>query len=130
MWISEANKAGAARSGSWMNYLDWRARQHSFDGLAVSRFSPFTLTGAGQAARVTARRATANFFQVVGVQPSLGRSFVEGDDAAGAPGVVIASHEFWRRQLGSDPNALGRAVTLNGVPHAGQRASAWIPLPA
>jgi len=60
---------------------------------------------------------SANFFQVVGVQPSMGRAFAESDDKPGAPGVVIVSHEFWRLRLGSDPNALGRAITLDGVPH-------------
>ena len=116
-WVSEANKAGVSMSVSWMNYLDWRARQHSFDGLALSRESPFTLTGVGQAARVTGRRVTANFFQVVGVQPSMGRTFTGSDDKPGAAGVAIVSYEFWRRQLGSDPNALGGALTLDGKPH-------------
>jgi putative ABC transport system permease protein len=117
MWVSESNKAGVSMSVSWMNYLDWRARQHSFDGLALSRSSPFTLTGSGQATRVTGRRVTSNFFDVVGVQPSLGRGFAARDEVPGAAGVVIVSHEFWRRQLGSDPNALGRAMTLDGAPH-------------
>jgi putative ABC transport system permease protein len=117
LWVMETNKSGAGMSVSWMNYLDWRARQHSFDGLAVSRSSGFTLTGGAQAARLTGRRVTANFFQVVGVQPSMGRAFADTDDTPGAPGVVIVSHEFWRNRLGSDANALGRAVTLDGVPH-------------
>jgi putative ABC transport system permease protein len=117
MWVTEANKSGASMSVSWLNYLDVRARQHSFDGLAVSRINPSTLTGAGQAVRLTGRRVSANFFQVVGVQPSMGRAFAESDDKPGAPGVAIVSHEFWQLRLGSDPNALGRAITLDGVPH-------------
>ena len=117
MWVSESNKQGGSVSVSWMNYLDWRARQHAFAGLALSRSSPFTLTGTGQAVRVTGRSVTANFFQVIGVQPSLGRTFAESDDKAGAPAVTIVSHEFWRRQLGSDAAALGRAVMLNGKPY-------------
>jgi putative ABC transport system permease protein len=117
MFISEQNKAGNGISISWMNALDWRARQRTFEHLAVSRQSPFTLTGVGQAARVTGRRVTANFFPAVGVQPSMGRGFAETDDKPGAAAVVIVSHEFWRRQLGSDPNALGRGLTLDGQPH-------------
>jgi putative ABC transport system permease protein len=117
MWITEANKSGNSISVSWLNYLDWRARQHSFDGLAVSRFNQSTLTGAGQAVRLTGRRVSANFFQVLGIQPSTGRAFAERDETPGAPAVAIASHEFWRRRLGSDPNVLGRAITLDGVPH-------------
>jgi putative ABC transport system permease protein len=116
-WISEANPSGGIISVSWVDSLDWRARQHSFDGLAMSRHGSFTLTGVGQAERVVGRTVTANFFQVVGVQPSMGRTFADRDDVPGAPAVAIASHEFWRRQLGSDPNALGRAVTLDGRPY-------------
>jgi putative ABC transport system permease protein len=117
MFITEANKSGNSISVSWMNYLDWRARQHSFDGLAVSRNNQSTLTGAGQAVRLTGRRVSANFFQVVGVQPSMGRAFADRDDTPGAAAVAIVSHEFWQRRLGSDPNALGRAITLDGTPH-------------
>jgi putative ABC transport system permease protein len=117
MFVSEQNKAGIGMPISWMNSLDWRARQHAFDGLALSRHSAFTLTGVGQATRVTGRRVTANFFQVVGVQPSIGRGFAEADDTAGAAGVAIASYEFWRRQLGADANALGRSLTLDGQSH-------------
>ena len=117
MFITEANKSGNSISVSWLNYLDWRARQHSFDGLAVSRNNQSTLTGAGQAVRLTGRRVSANFFQVLGAQPSMGRAFAERDDMPGAPAVAIVSHEFWRLRLGSDPGALGRAITLDGVPH-------------
>jgi putative ABC transport system permease protein len=112
MWISESNSDGASVSVSWPNFLDWRARQRSFEGLALSRHGEFTLTGGGQARRVVARTITGNFFQVVGVQPSLGRGFRDGDDTAGAEPVAIVSHEFWRRQLNQDPAALGRALDL------------------
>jgi hypothetical protein len=88
MFITEQNKAGAGMSVSWMNSLDWRARQHSFYHLALSRHSPFTLTGVGQAVRVTGRRVTGNFFQAVGVQPSMGRGFADDDDKAGAAAMA------------------------------------------
>jgi len=112
LWISEGNKAGASISVSFPNFLDWRARQHSFEALALTRHNEFTLTGQGQARRVTARTVTANFFQIVGIQPVLGRTFVAKDDVPGASPVAIVSHEFWQRQLGRDNAALGRALNL------------------
>jgi putative ABC transport system permease protein len=117
-WVSEANTAGETVSVSWMNYLDWRARQHSFDALSASQNSAFTLTGSGQATRVAGRRVTANFFHVLGAEPALGRAFLEDEDRPGAPGAAIVSHEFWQRQLSADPNVLGRSLMLDGTPHA------------
>ena len=112
MWISEGNSDGRNVSVSWPNFLDWRARQRSFQGLALSRHSAFTLTGNGQARRVVGRTVTGNFFQTVGVQPALGRGFTEGDDKPGAEPVAIVSDEFWRRHLNSDRGALGRVLNL------------------
>jgi putative ABC transport system permease protein len=116
LWISEGNHDGASVSVSWLNFQDWRARAHSFDGLTLSRASSFTMTGRAQATRVTARTVTANFFQVLGVQPPVGRTFAESDDQPGAEPVTVVSHEFWRRELGSDPAALGRPIALGGRP--------------
>ena len=112
LWISEGNTRGNSISVSWPNFLDWRARQHSFEALGLSRGNEFTLTGHGQAQRVTARTVTANFFQIVGIQPVIGRPFMEKDDIPGASPVAIVSHEFWQRQLGRDDAALGRALNL------------------
>jgi predicted permease len=116
LWISEGNHEGASVSVSWRNFQDWRARAHSFDGLTLSRARSFTMTGRAQATRVTARTVTANFFQVLGVQPPVGRAFAESDDQPGAEPVTVVSHQFWRRELGSDPAALGRPIALGGRP--------------
>src|SRR3982751_3258588 len=117
VWMSEADPQGRSVSLSWPDFLDWRARQHSFEGMAASRGGSFTLTGLGQASRVTARTITSNFFPVIGVQPVLGRTFTEEEDVAGAPAVAIVSHDFWRTRLDGDASALGRALTLNGRPY-------------
>ena len=115
MWINETNGARAPISISWPNYLDWKARTRSFDTLAVSRASSFTWTGAGDGRRLVGRRVTANFFQALGVQPSLGRDFAERDDLPSAPPVAIVSDEFWRKDLGGAADAIGRTLTLDGL---------------
>jgi putative ABC transport system permease protein len=117
LWISEANGRGDVISASWMNYVDWRARAHAFDGMAASRGSSLDLTGIGQARRITGRMVTGNFFQTLGAQPSLGRVFGDADERPGADRVAIVSDEFWRRQLNGDRDVLGRTLTLDGKPH-------------
>jgi putative ABC transport system permease protein len=112
MWISEVNNRGSNVSISWPNFKDWRARQRSFDDIAVSRQSAFTMTGQGQARRVIGRTVTGAFFSIVGVQPVLGRGFADADDAPSADPVVILSDAFWRGHFNSDPGVLGRVLTL------------------
>jgi predicted permease len=117
LWISETNSRGDTISASWMNYVDWRSRAHSFDGLAASRGNSFDLTGLGQARRVPGRMVTGNFFQTLGVEPALGRTFNDTDETPGAERVAIVSREFWQRHLDGDPGVLGRTLTLDGKPH-------------
>ena len=95
-------------------HLDWRARAQSFEFLAASRTSAFTWTGTGAARRLAGRRVTSEFFPALGVQPTVGRTFAARDDLAGAEPVAIVTEAFWRSELGSDPAALGRPLTLDG----------------
>src|SRR5213078_4674749 len=73
----------------------------------------FNLTGVGEPERLDGRRVSANLFDVLGVPPLLGRTFVPDDDRPGAH-VVLLRYSLWQRRFGSDPNIIGRAVTLNG----------------
>jgi putative ABC transport system permease protein len=114
LWVNEVNSAGVTMTVSWPNYLDWRARAHSFDVLAMSRTSPFAWTGDHDARRISGRRVTSNFFDALRVQPIIGRNFSVRDDAAGAEPVVIVSHRFWQRQLAGDPRVIGRTLALDG----------------
>jgi putative ABC transport system permease protein len=116
-FVNEVNAQGGAMSVSWPNFLDWRAREHSFDALAISRGEPLTLTGADRPRRLSGRRVTANFFRAVGIQPAMGPGFADADDHAGTTPVVIVSDAFWRNVLGADPGVIGRAVTLDSRPH-------------
>jgi len=61
--------------------------------------------------------ASASYFDVLGVPPALGRTFVAEDEAiSGANPVVVLSHEFWRTRFGGDPAVLGRTLLINGTP--------------
>ena len=113
IWVNEVNPKGNTMSVSWPNFLDWRARVHAFDGLAAGRTNPFTLTGRDQARRVDGRRVTANFFDILGVRPSLGRNFTQADDRIGAEPVALVSDAFWRRELSGDRAAIGQRLILD-----------------
>jgi len=83
--------------------------------------------------------ATADFFQVLGVRPAMGRGFAPGDEAPGAPSVVVISDAVWRRHFGKRPGIVGEMIRLNGVGHTvigvtgpafafPRGAEMWVPL--
>jgi putative ABC transport system permease protein len=113
VYVNEAGSAASPISVSWPNFVDWRSRARSFEAMAISREEPLTLTGLARAERVRARRTTGNFFQVLGVQPRLGRWFADADDRPASDPVAIVSDEFWRTHLGADAGAVGSQVVLD-----------------
>jgi putative ABC transport system permease protein len=98
------------------NFLQWRERSQSFDSMAAFSQNRVTLTGSGEPSELTTIIVSANVFDVLGVGPMLGRGFVAGEDAAGAPRTVILSHAAWQRQFGGDDAVIGRPITINGEP--------------
>jgi predicted permease len=97
--------------------LLWRNQLHSFESIGAAYGATLTLTGNGRPARVGGIMMTAEFFNVLGIKPVLGRSFLRFDERSGAPDVVVLSHALWRRNFGTDPNIVGRKIVLDGKPH-------------
>ena len=97
-------------------FLDWRDRLRSFSGLLGYSFSSANLQSQDRPLRVSSVRATANMFEVLGRQPSLGRGFLPGEDTIGAPCVTVLSDALWREQFAADANVVNRVVTLNNTP--------------
>ena len=93
----------------------YREGQTLFDGFAADNGLGVTLTGLGDPVQIVAFRVTANYFDVLGVQPIRGRTFLPNEEE-GADVAVVSEH-FWHSRLGGDPNVLGRSVTLDGVAH-------------
>jgi putative ABC transport system permease protein len=96
------------------NFLDFRSKTNSFTGMAGIQQSSFNLSGDGRAEQVTAARVSANFFDLIGVKPALGRSFLAEEDQVGRERVVLLSHEFWTRRYGSDASLVNRSIRLDG----------------
>ncbi len=98
------------------DFLDWRAQTRSFNSMAALAEGHETLTGLGEAQQVPVQAVTASFFPVLGVTPSLGRTFTAEEDTPAGPALVVVSDRFWRRHLSADPRAIGQSVTLGGTP--------------
>jgi putative ABC transport system permease protein len=100
------------------NYVDWKTQNQSFADMAASHEDSFNLTGDGEPERVSAYTVSANFFPLLGVQPLLGRSFLEEEDRPGAHKVVMLSYSLWQSRYGGDRNILNREILLNGEKHS------------
>jgi predicted permease len=98
------------------DFRDWRSGASRFSGLALTRFSTATLTGPGDAERLSALRVSASFFEVLEVAPALGRGFRAEDEREGAPRVAVISHGIWQRSFGGAADVIGRSVALSGAP--------------
>jgi predicted permease len=101
-------------SVSAANFYDWKRDARSFEKMAVYRFRQFTLTGGASAEAVVAGAVGADFFEVVGTPPVLGRVFLAEEDTPGRAHVVILSEGFWKSHLGGAPDVIGRVLTLDG----------------
>ncbi len=99
------------------DFVAWREQSHSFEGMVATESSHFALTGTGEPERLAGERASANYFDVLGVPAALGRTFLPGEDQPGRHQVVILSHGLWQRRFGSNPSVLGEVMRLNGESH-------------
>ncbi len=101
---------------SYPNFVDLREQNDVFSGLAGFTQTGLTLTGFGKPTLETAFVVSANYFDVLGVQPVLGRMFRPDEDRApGGNAVAVLSHSLWQRLFGGDRNAIGRTINLNSV---------------
>ncbi len=112
--LAERSREGKRLEVAYPNFVDWRARATSFAGLAATAPISFNLIGEDKALRVDGRTVNWNFFQLLGVQPQLGRQFAEADDRYGAPRTVMLSHNFWQQRFGGEPSVIGKSLLLTG----------------
>src|SRR3954462_10510313 len=96
-------------------FMHFRDGQQVFDGFAAENGLGTTVTGVGDPFQVPLFKSTANYFDVLGVRATRGRTFLPQEEE-GAD-VAVITERFWKARLGSDPNVIGRALTLDGVPH-------------
>ncbi len=112
---------GASKSHnpvSPINFLDWRARTHSFEAMAAISPFPIGLSGFGEPREVDSLMVSADFFRILGVAPMMGRTFTAAEDVPGGPKVAVLSYGLWQQQFGGDAHVVGRTVRLLDEPYA------------
>jgi predicted permease len=139
----------ARRNGGIVEQIGYASYEHlrdharSVTGVGAWGRATLTISSGGAGSTVLGNLVTADYFELLGVQPSLGRFFMaEENRTLGTHPVVVVSHAFWQAQLGGDPQAVGRTLTVNGRPftligvappafrglYTGLAVDAWAPL--
>jgi putative ABC transport system permease protein len=95
-------------------YFDWQEQAKSFEKLGAYAWDEVNLTGAREPVKIQGFDVTANFFDVLGVQPKLGRVFLSEEQHSGKDQEILLSYGLWERQFASDPNVLGKTVKVDG----------------
>jgi putative ABC transport system permease protein len=117
LYLAEVTPQGGTFTFSPANFISMREQAELFEDIVAYGGRSFTLTGEGDPERITGRRVSAGFFELLGLGLSHGRTFLLEDDVAAAEPVVIFGHGFWQRRFGGDPVVVGRTVLLDGGPY-------------
>ena len=96
---------------------DYRAQNHTFDGLVEYHNMNFILLGRNEPERVETGVVSWNYFDVFGLKPLAGRDFRPEDEEPGAPAVLMLSYEYWIRSFGGDPTVVGKTFNMNDRIH-------------
>ena len=116
VWSHNRTQGETKNVVSIEDFVEWRRRQRSFDRFSAQRSSAVNLSGAGDPVRAGATFVTADFFDVLGQQPMLGRAFTAADEAPGADRVAMLSNRFWRDRFEGRTDVLGREILIDGRP--------------
>jgi len=113
VWMNESGDEVANRMLSYPNFVDWRARNQTFEAMSTYRTWALTLTGVDQPTHLDAGMVTADYFKVMGVAPLRGRAFTAEDDRPGATPVAIISYAFWQKYFAGDTSVVGKTIALD-----------------
>ncbi|MEO8658149.1 MAG: ABC transporter permease [Bryobacteraceae bacterium] len=131
---------GQGFSVTMLNYLDWAAQTKTFAALAAYSGRGMSVGDGQQPELLVGLGVSANFFDLLRVQPALGRGFRPEENERGRDRVMVLSHALWQRKYGGDPAILGRTVPVNGESYQivgvmpagfefpGKRYELWMPL--
>jgi len=112
IWIRNMAHGWSRVGPTGRDYLDWREQNKSFEDLFLFEHGTGTVTGVGEPEQVAGLRVTTNFGDFFGIKPVLGRTF-RLDEARGRHNLLVLSYGYWQRRFGSDPDVVGRGITLN-----------------
>jgi predicted permease len=115
--LSQASTQAPNEGFSVREVRDLSAATHALAGVAEYHSMSFQLYGYGDPLRVQTGVVSDKFFDLLGVKPLLGRTFRPGEEAVGAPPVVVLTHKFWMDQFHGDPSIIGAKFTMNDKVH-------------
>ena len=115
--IGETSPSTHSTAVSYPDFLDWRARQTTFDDLAASMIIGGVMTGGSEPDRVFGRAVSRQFFPVLGCRFELGGGFTELQDRPNGERAIVLSHALWQRRYGDDRTVVGRTAIYNGDPY-------------
>jgi putative ABC transport system permease protein len=113
VWERRASSNDANLPISGHEFVAWKEQTRSFENLAIFTGDGFNLTGAGDPTAIAALRVSADFFSVLDVTALLGRTFSAGEDQVGDNPIVVLNAGLWKRRFGSDPEIVGKTITLS-----------------
>ena len=122
VWIAPAPTACGLSCATYSAdaYEEFRDQSRVYQGvtgyMAFSTPDNLRLTGRGEPEPATGVEVTGNFFQVLGVQPAMGRVFTPEESRGGSHPIALLANAYWRRQFASDPSIVGKAIELDGTP--------------
>ncbi len=115
--MTEPDLGQAGHPMSALDYLDYAERNRSFEAMAAMFRENLNLTGGDSPERVPGAWVSAQFFEVMGVPPQLGRAFRAEDDEPGRDLVAVISHGLWQRRYDAADDILGASVVIDGRSH-------------
>ncbi len=118
LWQDQSVRGYSRMELSPGNFRDLKRGATSFEGLAAYANISVNLVGEKDPERLDGASVNADLFDVLDVQPALGRGFTAEDDRPGSPGVVVLSHGLWKARFAGSPDALGKSVLLDGAPYS------------
>jgi putative ABC transport system permease protein len=112
-----APKRGVVSMGvSFPNFVDWREQNHVFEDIGTYQEDSLTLAGDGEPEQLASALVSEGTFEVLGIAPILGRTFVAEEDRPDQDTVAILSYGLWQRRFGSNPKIIGQTINLNNRP--------------
>jgi len=115
--MNESGREIQNRQVSYPNFVDWRARNQSFEAMSTYRGWSVNITGTDKPENLIARMVTSDYLKVMRATPMLGRDFTADDDKPGAAPVTLISYGFWQQRFAGDPNIIGKQILLDDDPH-------------
>ncbi len=112
MMVWETSPGGNAENlVSPAHFTDWREQAGSFTGMAAVHGGPVNLTGSGEAAQLLGQWTTDNFFQLLGADAEIGRTYMDGEELQL---LAVLSQDLWQRRFGGDAGVIGQTIELDG----------------